>query len=140
MLFRYLEADLEVSVNRELLEEFAEVGFPWFRTSGIGLDVIAEWCNEQTLSTGDQRYWILAASFAALDDWWASHDRVGGIATHMYLALNESVTNNLRQVLDEPDPAQGAFLAGQLSLRIQAVMDGRIPVTMYDHEHDDIDW
>src|ERR1700734_223597 len=106
------------AVDRNRIVEFAETGFPWFATSGIGLDEIANWCNQQTLADGDQRYWILGASFLALDEWWASKDRLGGIATHIYIALNESVKDFLKPVLDEPDPAQAARLAGLLSLRI----------------------
>lgn len=123
-------------MDRQALQEFAAIGFGWFKRSGIGLDSIAEWCNEEALSSGDQRYWILGASFLALDDWWASHDARGGIGTNEYIALNESVVNHLSLILDESDPATAAQLAGLLALRMQAVMDGRLPPNLYTHEDD----
>lgn len=123
-------------MDRRALEEFAEVGFGWFKTSGIGLDAIAAWCNEEAMSTGDQRYWILGASFLAIDEWWAAYDVRGGIGTNEYIALNESVVNHLSVIFDEADPDAAAQLAGMFSLRLQAVMDGRLPPNLYTHEDD----
>lgn len=123
-------------MDRRALEEFAETGFGWFKTSGIGLDSIAEWCNEEAISTGDHRYWILGASFLALDEWWASYDARGGIGTNEYIALNESVINHLSTLLEERDPETGGELAGMFALRLQAVMDGRLPSNLYTHEDD----
>jgi hypothetical protein len=123
-------------MDRESLEEFAATGFSWFGTSGIGLDVIAEWCNEEAMGGGDQRYWILGASFLALDEWWAARDHEGGIGVNEYIALNESIKNHLQTILDESDAADAARRAGSLALRIQAVIDGRVPATLYRHDDD----
>jgi hypothetical protein len=123
-------------MDRDALEEFAAAGFSWFSRSGIGLDVIAEWCNEQASSDGDQRYWILGASFLALDEWWAARDHEGGIGVNEYIALNESIKNHLQTILDEADAPDAARRAGSLALRIQAVIDGRVPATLYRHDDD----
>lgn len=119
------------------IEEFAIMGFAWFRSSGIGLDAIAEWCNEEAAESGDQRYWILGAILLALDEWWASKDALGGISTNAYISLNETVMVYLRPTLREQDPTLAAQLAAQLALRIQTVMDGNLPPDLYTHDDDD---
>lgn len=122
--------------DESTLNEFAATGFAWFRQSGIGLDELAEWCNQRGIELGDHRFWILGATFFSLDEWWASKDHQGGITTDEYIVLNEAVRTELAAVLAEHDQAVAASLASQFALKVQAVMDGRIPKTLYSHEDD----
>jgi len=107
-------------VDLSTLNAFSENGFT--AVSPKRLRDLAVWCDENSVNSGDARFFIIGSMISSIHDWLEQYDECGGVPASLFQEINNRIMACLSEVLETSDPADASMLACSLREQVRVLL------------------